>query len=162
MKGLWNRVKEFLVTGFFTGYIPFLPGTIGTLVGLGIYITLSSSPIVYYLIVILLIVISVPLADFAEKRIFQQKNSPHIVIDEIVGFQIAMVSFKFTSDYDSLMFLVIGFVLFRLFDSWKPYPIHKLKNLEGGIGIIFDDIMAGVYTNLFLQFFRILKPYLSI
>jgi phosphatidylglycerophosphatase A len=155
MKHRFTRfIREMIATGFYTGYIPFMPGTFGTLIGVIIYIFLSRFDIFYYILVILLIVVAVFVSDYAEKKIFKKKDAQYIVIDEVVGFLIAMVSFQFDFTLESVRFIVIGFVLFRAFDIWKPYPINKVQELEGGLGIVIDDLLAGVFTNLFLQFLR--------
>jgi phosphatidylglycerophosphatase A len=160
----FKKLREFLVTGFFIGYIPFFPGLFGTLMGAGIYVLLSQYAFVYYPATALLLIISFPLSDFAEKHIFKETNSPHIVIDEIVGFLIAMASFPFIASWggpvdsitlSSVKFLVIGIVLFRIFDSWKPFPIKRVLNIGGGAGIVLDDVIAAIYTNIMLQFLRI-------
>jgi phosphatidylglycerophosphatase A len=148
-------VREFIVTGFFTGYIPVMPGTFGTLVGVLIYVLLSKFGFFYYALIAVLLIMSVPLTDYAEKHIFHEKDSRRIVLDEVVGFLIAMVSFPFDGSLDSIRFLVIGFLLFRLFDIWKPYPIRDSQNLHGGFAVVIDDVLAAVYTNLFLQFLRL-------
>lgn len=155
-----KKLKEFVVTGFFIGYIPFMPGTFGTLLGVGIFILVSPIPAIYYSLIVALLVISIPLSDYAEKHIFKQKNSPHIVIDEILGYLVAMVSFSFDGSLESIKYIVIGFGLFRLFDIWKPYPIRKSLHLEHGLGVVVPDILAAIYTNLFLQFLRVVSPYL--
>lgn len=154
-KGFAHFLKEILATGLFSGYIPVMPGTMGTLVGVLVYILLSPLAAVYYLALILLIIVAVRVSDYAEKHIFRVKDAPHIVIDEIVGFLLAMTSFPFQPTIDSIKYLVIGFVLFRVLDIWKPYPIRQSQKLEGGLGVVMDDLLAGVYTNLFLQFLRI-------
>lgn len=158
-KGFVHFLKELLATGFFTGYIPVMPGTMGTLVGVLIYIFLSPIAAGYYLILILLIIVAVKVSDYAEKSIFKTKDPPHIVIDEIVGFLLAMVSFPFQPTLDGIKYLVIGFVLFRVLDIWKPYPIRQSQKLEGGLGVVMDDLLAGVYTNLFLQFIRMIGTF---
>jgi len=151
-------LKKMLATGFFLGYIPFIPGTMGTLLGVVIYIFLSPYSLFYYIGIGVLIFIAIWVSDYAETHIFKIKDAPHIVIDEILGFLIAMVSFPFDGSLESIKYLVIGFILFRVFDIFKPYPIKETQKLEGGIGIVADDIMAAIYTNFFLQFLRLL-PY---
>jgi phosphatidylglycerophosphatase A len=160
----FKKLREFLVTGFFIGYIPFFPGMFGTLMGAGIYVLLSEFAYVYYPVTALLLIIAFPLSDYAEKHIFKETNSPHIVIDEIVGFMVAMTSFPFIAKWggpvdsvtlSSIKFLVIGIILFRVFDSWKPFPIKRALNIGGGAGIVLDDLIAAVYTNIMLQFLRI-------
>lgn len=154
-----HTVQEFLVTGFFTGYLPIIPGTFGTLIGVLIYVLLSPYSLVYYIVLVVFVLLSVKLSEYAVKHIFKNKRSPHIVIDEMTGFMVAMISFPFIKgDLDSIRYLAFGFILFRLFDIWKP--VNSLK-LKGGVGIVLNDLMAGVFTNLFLQFLRF-SPHLQL
>ena len=155
MDNFLKKIKEFIVTGFFTGYIPFMPGTFGTLVGVVIYILFSQFNLFYYIFIGFLLTISIPLTDYAEKHIFKEKDPQRIVLDEVVGYLIAMVSFRFDGSLDSIRYMVIGFILFRVFDIWKPYPIKASQKLNGGLAVVIDDVLAAVYTNLFLQFLRI-------
>jgi phosphatidylglycerophosphatase A len=78
--------------------------------------------------------------------ILGQKDSPSIVIDEIAGFLTAM--FMVPSGWS---FIVPGFLLFRMFDIIKPWPLRRLEELHGGPGVMLDDVGAGVYTNIMLQ-----------
>ncbi len=150
-----HKISEFLVTGFFTGYFPFIPGTFGALIGVVIYIFTSNIPWLYYSLVPLLLIGSVALSDYALKHIFKDKYSPHIVVDEIVGYLVTMISFPFDGSLESYKYMIMGFLLFRLFDIWKPYPIKKTLNMDGGMGIVLGDVLAAIYANLFLQFLRI-------
>jgi phosphatidylglycerophosphatase A len=154
-KSIAKKLKEMVATSFFVGYIPFMPGTMGTLVGAALYIFMSAFALYYYISIAVLLVVAVWVSDFAEKHIFKIKDAPHIVIDETVGFLIAMTSFPFDRSLESIKYLVIGFILFRAFDILKPYPIKDSQKIEGGFGVVIDDVLAAVYTNLFLQFLRI-------
>ncbi len=154
-KGL-RAVGEFLATGFFVGYIPVAPGTFGTLVGAGLYAAFSRFPFVYYPLVAVLSAVAVWVSGYAEREIFRRKDPPHVVIDEIAGFLVAMISFPFDGSPAAYGYLLIGFVLFRALDIWKPYPIRQSQKIGGGLGIVIDDLLAGVYTNLFLQALRII------
>jgi phosphatidylglycerophosphatase A len=151
----FKKFQEFLATGFFIGYLPVMPGTFGTLIGVAIFVFLSRFGAFYYILVVLTLIVAVIVSDYAEKNIFKIKDPKHIVIDEVVGYMIAMVSFQFDASLDSIKYATIGFVLFRLFDIWKPYPIRHSQDLPGGAGIVIDDILAVIYTNLFLQFLRV-------
>jgi phosphatidylglycerophosphatase A len=159
-KKVGSKLKEMVATSLFVGYVPFIPGTMGTLVGTAIYIFLSPLIVFYYIAIAVLLVVAVWVSDYAEKHIFKIKDAPHIVIDETVGFLIAMISFPFDRSLTSIKFVVIGFILFRAFDILKPYPIRDSQKLEGGFGVVIDDVLAAVYTNLFLQFLRIM-PFFS-
>jgi phosphatidylglycerophosphatase A len=153
-KKINGRIAELLATFFYIGYIPFMPGTFGTIAGVIIFVFLSKSFFVYYGLLIAIAACSVWVSGYAEKHIFETKDPKAVVIDEVAGFLIAMISFQFNGTLESLKYLVIGFILFRFFDIWKPYPIWNLQKLKGGWGIVLDDLMAGIYTNIILQFIR--------
>jgi phosphatidylglycerophosphatase A len=81
------------------------------------------------------------------EKILQTKDPGCIVIDEIAGMILTLFGLPF-----NMMTLILGFVLFRVLDIWKPYPIRFLdKNLSGGVGIVMDDVAAGILSNLVLR-----------
>ncbi len=149
---------EFLASGFFSGYLPKAPGTFGTLAGVLIYALVSPYLFPYIAVVIILTVASVPVSTYAEKHIYHEKDSPHIVIDEMVGYFVTMLTFRFTPNLDGVRYLVMGFIFFRIFDIWKPTPIRQIQDLKGGWGVVLDDVLAGIFANLFLQLLR-LNPF---
>ena len=135
-------------TGLGVGYFPFFPGTVGSLWGVLIYLLvgLFTISIWWHLsIAIGVILLGVWVSKKCEK-ILGKKDHPSIVIDEIAGFLVCMIGIPF-----SPIFLILGFVLFRLFDIVKPFHIDKLQNLPGGWGIVTDDLAAGLLANLFLR-----------
>jgi len=137
----------FLATGFGVGYSPVAPGTLGTLVAIPVYYFLSeiSSPL-YEITLVGFFFLSVWVSENAE-RYFGKKDDQRIVIDEIIGFLIAMLWIPKT-----IPFIIIGFFLFRFFDILKPFPIRRLeKRLKGGYGVVLDDVVAGVYGNIILH-----------
>ena len=135
-----------LATGFGSGFCPILPGTAGTIVAIPIYYVLSSLPLVLYAVIVgLFFLLSVVVSDRAQKH-WGKKDDRRIVIDEIMGFLITMLGVPAT-----LRAMILGFILFRFFDIAKPPPIRRLERVGGGYGVVLDDVMAGVYANLFLQ-----------
>ena len=137
----------FLATGFYIGNIPFAPGTFGTLIGLPLCFMLGrialASAIICALIFILL---AVWIADKAEK-ILKKDDPGCIVIDEIAGMMVALIGLPF-----NLATAVIGFILFRALDIIKPVPIKNLdKRIPGGLGVVADDVAAGIIANLILR-----------
>lgn len=148
------------------GYLPFAPGTLGALVGAGLYVTLwtwihqvfesralrvggnlldSYTPEVTLMFVIAFGVTMVGIwAASRTERAIQKKDPSIVVIDEVAGQMIALLSWPFLAH--SGWTLISAFVLFRLFDIWKPYPIRRLEGLESGLGIMADDVLAGVYA----------------
>lgn len=147
-------LNRFLSTGFYTGYFPVMPGTAGSLVGAAIYVFLSPFTVVYPLFLVLFIILSVIVSDHAEKVIFRYKDPSFVVIDEIGGMLVAMAGIPFHFNAEGWFYLAAGFLLFRVLDIWKPFPIRQSQKLDGGLGIVMDDLLAGLFTNLVLQFLK--------
>lgn len=146
-----NFLIKFLATGFFVGYTPFVPGTAATLLALGIYLLLPINLPLYLIFIFFSFFFGVYLAGKAEK-LFGNKDDRRIVIDEIIGFFVAMLFLPGTPKF---IFLV--FFLFRFFDIFKFSLIRKVQGLPGGWGVMLDDLFAGLFTNFILQFFRLTK-----
>jgi phosphatidylglycerophosphatase A len=136
-----------LATGFYSGYIPFAPGTFGSMVGLLLCFGLSRLPEVWAAVLAALFsVVSVWIARRAE-LLLRRKDAPCIVIDEVVGMAVSLIGLPFTPFY-----IVSGFAAFRLLDILKPFPARWVdRRVAGGLGIVLDDVVAGVYTNLILR-----------
>ncbi len=135
-----------LSTWFGAGIFPLAPGTIGTLAGLPlVFLCFHLKDLNKVLFIITVIIIAVWAADRA--RILLDKDDPkEVVIDEVAGFLVAICIFPF-----SWRILFLGFMLFRLFDILKPFPIKQLEKLRGGWGIVLDDLLAGIYAALLLK-----------
>jgi len=140
----WIKV---LATGFGSGLAPLAPGTAGTLVGIPLYLVFSVLPWPVRLITVLAFTcLAWHVSDEAE-RLFGRKDAPCIVIDEIAGLQWTLFCVDPTVSH-----MALGFVLFRLFDITKPFPARFFQErLPGGLGVVADDLAAGVYGNLVLQ-----------
>jgi len=141
-----DRVIRIAATGLGSGLSPCAPGTVGTLIGIPLYLIFSrfSWPI-YLLSIIAFSLLAVYISQEAE-RIYSEKDPGRIVIDEIAGFQVTMFLVAPTFPH-----IVLGFVLFRIFDILKPFPIRFCeKKLPGGYGVVGDDIVAGIYGNILL------------
>ena len=123
------------------------PGTLGTLIAIPVYYFLSNIPSPLYEITLIgFFFLSVWISENAE-IFFGKKDDQRIVIDEMMGFLITMLWVPKT-----ILFVIVGFFLFRFFDILKPFPIRRLeKRLKGGFGVVLDDVMAGVYANIILQ-----------
>jgi phosphatidylglycerophosphatase A len=145
----FEKAVVFIATGCYTGYIPASPGTWGALVGLVFCYWLSLLHVpVAFIVLCFMTVFSVWVAGLAEK-IIQQKDSSCIVIDEVVGMAVTLVGLPFAP-----LTVVTGFILFRILDISKPFPIRYFdKKISGGVGIVSDDIAAGLLGNLLLRFF---------
>jgi phosphatidylglycerophosphatase A len=92
----------------------------------------------------------------AERKIFNEKDSSKIVIDEMAGMLVSFISFRFTLNAEGALYLAAGFILFRVFDIFKPVPIRSFEKLDGGVGIMMDDLVSGALANGILQIVRIL------
>lgn len=150
-----KKMIVFIACGFGTGYAPAAPGTFGSLLGLLVYYFMHwYSFATQIIITVCLIVLAVILAHIASKIMRQEDPGP-IVIDEIAGQTIALWGVAFSG-----VNLIAGFILFRLFDIWKPFPIKRLeKSVPGGAGIVIDDLVAGLYARIILQIFIMVYPY---
>jgi len=122
-----------------------MPGTFGSVAGVFLFFLIKDCLPVYVLFTVLLIALGFLVSGKAEK-IFNKKDAKYIVIDEVCGM---LLSLMFVP-YDIKM-VVIAFFLFRIFDTLKPYPAQIVQNLKGSLGIMGDDIIAGIYTNILLQ-----------
>ncbi len=147
---LTNRLARelilFIAQGAYAGKFPVAPGTAGTLVGVLIQYGIRNTSHLFNISIILLLCIVGTWTAGRAEIILGRKDSPSIVIDEIAGFLIAMFMVPLGWGY-----VAAGFVLFRLFDITKPWPLRSLQALHGGVGIMIDDIGAGIYTNIVLQ-----------
>jgi len=139
-----------IATGLGSGYSPFAPGTAGSLVALPfIWLLYGYSGWVYALVAALVFVTGTWAAGVAEE-VFNEKDSGKITIDEIAGMLVAMFLIPPTPGM-----MLGGFILFRLFDITKPFPAGVAdRRLGGGLGVMLDDVVAGVYANLCLQGIR--------
>ena len=144
---VWRRIVHFLAFGFGSGKAPVAPGTFGTLVGIPAYLLLQPFAIyIYVSIVATMFAVGVWFCHVTEHDLGVHDH-PGIVWDEIVGYLITM--FLAPAGW---MWLIVGFVLFRLFDIWKPFPIRQIeRRIQGGFGNMLDDALAAVYAWLALQ-----------
>lgn len=139
---LMRHPAHFLAFGFGTGLSPFAPGTVGTLAGFPLYFLLRGlEPAVYFLAVALLYVAGIWFCDIAGKAIGVADHGG-IVWDEIVALLLILPFAPST-----LTGFAAAFLLFRLFDIWKPFPIRYAdRHIHGGFGVMFDDLLAAGYA----------------
>ena len=136
-----------LSLGLGLGALPWAPGTFGTLLGIPLYLLLQDLPLWAYLGAVLALFILGALAAQHTARALGTHDHAAIVVDEVVGFLIAM-----TAAPAGWLWIIAGFLLFRLFDIWKPWPIRWAdRRVHGGLGIMFDDALAGLYALIALQ-----------
>ncbi len=159
------------ITTLGVGYLPLAPGTFGSAIGVLIYllfayieqiaslsfsknnwqdIQISAFIHAVNLILFLAFCLLSVWASGRAAKLFRDKDPQKVVVDEVVG---QLITFLFVPFAVSWHFVLAGFLLFRLFDVWKPYPIDSLQNLPAGIGVCADDILAGVYAGAVLSVF---------
>ncbi len=148
------------------GYFPIAPGTLGSLVGVGLYLSLWAGldrllttnalakrlttvyvftpQLAFMLVVIFLLTMGGIRAATRAEKLLRRKDPSAVVIDEVAGQMIALLSGPFW--LHTWWSVITAFLLFRLFDIWKPYPIRRLERLESGLGIMADDVLAGIYA----------------
>ncbi|HOK05631.1 MAG TPA: phosphatidylglycerophosphatase A [Syntrophales bacterium] len=140
-------MTKIAATALGAGYCPVAPGTAGTVVAVPIYLVLIHQPRwLYVLTVVTATVLACRVADRAE-ALFGRRDPPQIVIDEVVGYLWTMVAIA-----PSWASVVAGFFVFRLLDILKPFPVDwAQRRLPGGVGVVMDDVAAGLYGALTLM-----------
>lgn len=143
-------------TGFGAGFSPVAPGTAGALLAVAIWTTLRFfiSPSAFCGITALLIVCFTIVGALAADRLEKHwgEDPSRVVVDEMVGVWIPLLVVPHTSQW--WMYAIAAFVLFRLFDITKPLGIRRMESLKGGMGIMMDDILAGVYSLILIAGFK--------
>jgi phosphatidylglycerophosphatase A len=164
-----RTATDYLALGISTcgvGYFPVAPGTMGSLVGVGVYLTLWAASarvlevnalakrltllhvwtpqMAFMLVVIFLVTMTGIWAATRTEKLLRKKDPSIVVVDEVAGQMIALLSGPFW--IHTWWSVLTAFLLFRAFDIWKPYPIRKLEGLESGLGIMADDLAAGAYA----------------
>ncbi|MFL2753646.1 MAG: phosphatidylglycerophosphatase A [Gammaproteobacteria bacterium] len=158
-----QRPSHLLATLFGVGLLPFAPGTWGSIAGLlvymylVVYLSLGAQTIISLTAVIA--VFSIWICHLATKDLERaDRDQKSIVIDELAGLWIALLPIAgLLMIKEVLVYGFLAFVLFRIFDIWKPFPISLIdKNMKNGLGVVLDDLIAGVYAAFFVSLFLFL------
>ncbi len=149
-----TRLAVFLATAAYCGYAPAAPGTVGAAAGLVLYclVRATGSPLLEVVVILATFAIGVWSAAHAE-RYFGGIDPGPVVIDEVHGMLVTLAFIPV-----GWSGALVGFLLFRVFDVIKPYPANRLEHLHGGFGIMADDAMAGIYSNVCLRLLIWLLP----
>lgn len=147
-----KTIYKLTATAFGAGYSPFAPGTMGAIVGcLALWlfekynlISTTSTPLLFIGLIVIVTIMGIIATDKLEDE--WGKDPSKVVLDEVIGMWITMMFVPL-----SFLNILIGFGLFRFFDIAKPLGIRKLEQLKGGVGVMADDILAGIYANIVLQ-----------
>ena len=145
----FQKVYDFLIKAtssvFFIGYLPLVPGTFGSIAGVGLfYLLKGATGVTYFLFIFCIIVLGLFTSGRTEK-LLGKKDPGCIVIDEVAGMLIALNFIP----YD-FKIIFLAFLFFRILDTLKPYPAGWLQNRHGAVGVMGDDLIAGIYTNIVL------------
>ena len=147
------KIAYFVASCGYAGYFPFAPGTVGSAVGVLVDRLLRATVPVWTqgLVIVALTIVGIVAADIVEKDTHEDPSL--VVVDELVGMLLSVFLLPL-----SLVGLVMGFFIFRIFDIIKPFPCRQSERLPGGLGIMTDDVIAGVYTNIVLRLIGLAWP----
>lgn len=145
------NINSTFVSVFGIGYIPFASGTFGSIAGIFIgYIVYLINYHLIFLIIPLLLILGIKASNIYQKTTGEQDSSV-IVIDEVVGQLIAMLTIM-----DNCLLILVSFLLFRFFDIFKPWPASYFdKHVKNGAGVMLDDVTAGIYTLLIISIIKL-------
>lgn len=149
--------STFIASLFLIGFIPFAPGTFGTLASYGIYLLLpawlydGTFRYLMPMLIVALALLAVVICKKAEDILGEDHGS--IVLDELLGYFVATLFLP-----HNWLIGLYAFILFRVFDIAKPFPINRSQKLPGGWGVVVDDLLAGVYANVILQILILIYP----
>ena len=147
-------LSKAIITLFGAGYIKYGPGTVGSILTVFIWYSITSTlgQIYFFSLFIILTISSYFLIEIY-LSVFNKKDPQEIIIDEFIGISIPLL---FISSYHSYFEILLVFVSFRIFDIFKIYPVNKAEILDGPTGIILDDVIAGIYSLIILLIFQII------
>lgn len=145
---VWNNPCYFIAFGFGSGLMPKASGTWGTIIAIPLYLMIRDcSMYLYFLVTLIALIGGIWICEKVSKEMGVHDYSG-IVWDEIVGYFITMIMAP-----KGVSWMLLGFLLFRIFDIWKPQPIRYVdKKITGGLGIMLDDVIAAVPAWIILQF----------
>ena len=143
---LRTRIGLLIATALGAGYAPFAPGTVGSAVGLLLWIVLPHILWVQIAAIVLVTLAGCWAGTVAAEH-FGRDDPGQVVIDEVAGMMVTVLLVPASG----AVWLIVAFLLFRAMDIVKPYPANRLEALHGGVGIMADDLMAGVYANVALK-----------
>jgi phosphatidylglycerophosphatase A len=148
-----DKLATLVATAGYVGFVPVAPGTFGSAVGLVVYaaVRMTGSWAVEGVVLALALVTGIWAAEAVERRL--GKDPGPVVIDEVVGMLVTLAFLDV-----NVTGAIVGFFIFRVLDVIKPPPAARLENLHGGPGIMFDDVMAGIYGHIVMRVAVALVP----
>ncbi|HKQ70518.1 MAG TPA: phosphatidylglycerophosphatase A [Polyangiaceae bacterium] len=150
VRGRLGDVAAWVVSHWFgCGLVPKAPGTAGTVGALPLYLLVRPLGFGALVATALAVTIAGVIASSRVARLSRQKDPQFVCVDEVAGVLIAWLAAP-----AGALGILSGFILFRLFDTWKPFPARNLERLSGGMGIVMDDVAAGLWSAAVLGFLR--------
>ena len=144
--GFYGKIALILATWFGVGLAPVISGTFGTLAAVPLILLLNYFGEWYGVIALVVVTVVAIWASDRTQGLLGKTDPSEVVIDEVAGFLVTMLLLP-----ASLVNVGLGFILFRFFDIVKPWPVRQSERLKGGVGIVVDDLLAGVYAHLCLR-----------
>jgi phosphatidylglycerophosphatase A len=141
-----TRFAVWLATSGPAGYAPIAPGTVGSLVGVGVYFLIAGWSLPAQIVAAVVISAVGTWASTVASRHFDRSDPSQVVIDEVAGQVVTLIGLG-----SGLTTLALGFLLFRALDIIKPWPANRLEQLHGGRGIMADDLMVALYGQILLR-----------
>jgi phosphatidylglycerophosphatase A len=145
-----DKLIILLATFFGAGFLPLIEGTWASIAALIIYLVFLKANILLHLLLLAIVTLVGFLVCTGAERIFKKKDADKIVIDEVAGMLLSLLFIPAQPYY-----LACAFFLFRLYDTIKPAPTHSVERLSGSLGVMGDDLVAGIYSNITLQALRL-------
>ena len=140
-----NFIEKMIGSGFFTGYIPYAPGTFGSMVALAIYLIPGfENPTILLTLISLFTIIGIYLGTKFEQ--VYGKDPAQCTIDEMVGMWVTLL---FIPKY--IWYILFAFIIWRILDIVKPFPSNIAEKIKGGWGIMLDDIISGIYSLILIH-----------
>jgi len=143
---VFYKFLELYVTCFKIGYIPFASGTFGSLFSLCLWLLIVNNILFFKILIILIFLITGIIASEIISKKNNDKDPSYIIIDELIGMWITLLLIPY--EFNSYL---LGFLFFRIFDIIKLYPANIFDRMNSGVGIMFDDIIAGLYAGIAVQ-----------
>jgi len=151
-----TRIAILIATGGYSGYAGVVPGTVGSAVGVLLFLPMAGVSLQVQLTITAAVFALGVWASSRAEEAFKIKDAGPIVIDEIVGMWISLLSIG-----SAVSRLLGAFFLFRFFDVVKPFPAKRAERLKGGLGVMVDDVIAGIYAKIAFRFGQVLINFVS-
>lgn len=151
-RSMWENPWYFIACGFGSGWLRPGPGTWGTLIAIPFWCLFANVPLAIYSIILLITFIFGCWICHITAQAWNVHDHPSIVWDELVGYWITMFALPKT-----WIWVILGFIAFRIFDIWKPWPIRFFdRKVPGGIGIMLDDVIAAIFACILLHVIQLI------